>query len=231
MNENEKTVYLDCINEPRCLVAARFYKQVKQFRILGNHSEACPPDENVKMKIKFEAFLKKSVIEEKNSAVSVLSLYKQAIKERFQGIWLPGNHRKSFLEVLRRLRTNRKAAHDKPKNSNRMQTKKCDAATSPILIDTANHQDQATALPSPTVIRSKGNDGANENSPKPSTSGSSCDVTTLPILEQRFTQLSVEVQNDPAPSTHDDSMPLIVFSPFVNTNRSEATNEVNIQSK
>lgn len=229
MNENEKTVYLDCINEPRCLVAARFYKKEKQFRILGNHCEA--PDEKFKWKIKFEAFLKKSVIEEKNAAVSVLNLYKQAAKEHFQGIWLPENHRTTFLEVLRRLRTNRKAAHDKLKKSSRMQTKKCDAANSPILLDTANHKDQAIALPSPTVIRSKGNDGVNENSPKPSTSGSSCDAKTSPILEQRSTQLSVEVQIDPAPSTHDDSMPLIVFSPFVNESRSEATIEVNIQSR
>lgn len=54
VNGNDKTVYLDCINEPRCLVSARFYKEKKQFRVLGNHIEACPPDEKVKMKIHFE---------------------------------------------------------------------------------------------------------------------------------------------------------------------------------
>lgn len=71
VNENEKTVYLDCVNEPRCLVAARFYKNAKQFRIFGNHAETCPPDEKIKTKINFEEFLKKNVIETENSAVSV----------------------------------------------------------------------------------------------------------------------------------------------------------------
>lgn len=33
VNENEKTVYYDCFNEPRCLIAARFYKQTKVLRI------------------------------------------------------------------------------------------------------------------------------------------------------------------------------------------------------
>lgn len=46
VNENEKTVYYDCLNEPRCLMAARFYKQAKALRMFGVHSEHCPPDSN-----------------------------------------------------------------------------------------------------------------------------------------------------------------------------------------
>lgn len=80
----------------KMIASARFYKQTKQFRMFGNHSELCPPDEKVKMKIHFEEFLKKSVIEEGNAGISVLNIYKQAAEQRYKGIWLPENHRYQF---------------------------------------------------------------------------------------------------------------------------------------
>lgn len=130
VNENEKTVYFDCLNEPRCLVAARLYKQAKSLKMFGNHSEFCPPDSKMKMKIHFEEFLRKDVLEDKNAAVTVLNLYKRAIEERYKGIWLPQNHRTDFLSVLRRLRNYHKT---KPtKKSNLVEPKCKDVATSPI---------------------------------------------------------------------------------------------------
>lgn len=226
VNSNDKTVYLDCINEPRCLVAARFYKQSKQFRVLGNHFEECAPDEKVKMKIHFEEFLKKSVIEEENAAISVLNLYKRAAEERYKGIWFPENHRTNFLLVLRRIRSNRKTTHDKPKNSKRTQTQKCDVATSPILVDI---QEQAAALPSPTAICLNESENANAKASTPSTSGSICDKATSPMLPNGFTPRSIEVQNDPTLDTiNDDSTPLIVFSPVGNESCSVAAEKINI---
>lgn len=131
VNENEKTVYLDCLNEPRCLAAARFYKKAKQFRLFGNHvAEICPPDGKMKTKIHFEEFLKKDVIEVENAAVSVLNVYKRAVENRYHGIWLPENHRQSFLPVLRRLRNYQKNNDGQPKKSKRGAIKTCDAATS-----------------------------------------------------------------------------------------------------
>lgn len=131
VNENEKTVYFDCLNEPRCLVAARLYKQAKSLKMFGNHSKFCPPDSKMKMKIHFEEFLRKDVLEGQNVAVSVLNLYKRAIEERYKGIWLPENHRTNFLPVLRRLRNYHKT---KPlKKSNLAAPKSKDVATSPIV--------------------------------------------------------------------------------------------------
>lgn len=132
VNENEKTVYYDCFNEPRCLLAARYYKQSKALKMFGTHSECCPPDAKMKMKMKihFEEFLKKDVLANENAAVSVLNVYKRAIDDRYKGIWLPINHRSDFLPVLRRLRSYNK---NKPKKSNRgLPPSKKDAATSPI---------------------------------------------------------------------------------------------------
>lgn len=130
VNENQKTVYYDCLDEPRCLVAARFYKQSKSLKLFGNHSEYCPPDAKTKLKIHFEEHLKKAVLADENKTVSVLNIYKRAINDRYTDIWLPINHQSDFLPVLRRLRTYNK---NKPKKSEDNETKKKDAATSPIV--------------------------------------------------------------------------------------------------
>lgn len=131
VNENEKTVYYDCLNEPRCLVAARLYKQTKSLKMFGNHSECCPPDSKMKIKIHFEEFLKKDVHANENAPISVLNIYKRAINDRYAGIWLPINHRSDFLPVLRRLQAYHKA---KPNNSQAVKSKKKDAVTSPIQV-------------------------------------------------------------------------------------------------
>lgn len=130
INENEKTVYFDCFNEPRCLVAARFYKSAQQFRLLGNHAEFCPPDEKVKTKIHFEEFLKKDIVKKENAAVSALNVYKRAVENRYDGIWLPENHRQSFLPVLRRIRNYQKADDAKANKSKRGAIEAHDVATS-----------------------------------------------------------------------------------------------------
>lgn len=142
MNENQKTVYLDCLNEPQCPAAARFYKDANQFRLFGNHAaQTCPPDGKMKMKIHFEEFLKNDVVREENAAVSVLNVYKQAVEHRYNGIWLPENHRSSFLAILRRIRDNQKAGHGKTKKSKRGVIDACDAATSSSM----NENSMATA--------------------------------------------------------------------------------------
>lgn len=69
------------------------------------------------------------MLAEENAAVSVLNLYKRAIEERYENVWLPPNHRKDFLVVLRRLRDYNK---NKPKKSKGVVMGKKDAATSPI---------------------------------------------------------------------------------------------------
>lgn len=139
VNENEKTVYMDCLNEPRCLVAAKYYKRAKQFKILGNHNvEICPPDEKMKMKIHFEEFLKKDVIQKENTSISVLNVYKQAVETRYKGIWLPQDHRQKFLPVLRRIRDYQKTNVGKPKKSKRDAINSCDAATSPMATMSSN---------------------------------------------------------------------------------------------
>lgn len=131
VNENEKTVYLDCLNKPRCLAAAKFYKKAKQFCLFGNHAaEICPPDGKMKTKIHFEEFLKKDVVKEENAGVSVLNVYKQAIENRYNEIWLPENYRQSFLPVLRRIRNYKKADDSKTNKSKRGAIKACDVATS-----------------------------------------------------------------------------------------------------
>lgn len=132
-NENEVTVYLECLNAPRCLAAARFYKKVKEFRLFGNHAaETCPPDARMKTKIHFEEFLKKAVVVKENEAVSVLNVYKRTIENRYIGIWLPQDHRQTFLAILRRIRKNQKTNGAKPNKSKRNAIEMCDAASSPI---------------------------------------------------------------------------------------------------
>lgn len=86
VNENERTVYFDCYNEPQCLISARFYKNSNAVRMFGNHGDICPPDAKIKMKIHFEEFLKREMIAEENAAVSALNIYKRAIGERYKGI-------------------------------------------------------------------------------------------------------------------------------------------------
>lgn len=154
MNENEKTVYLDCLNEPRCLAAARFYKKAKQFYLLGNHAaEICPPDEKMKTKIHFEEFLKKDVIEKENAAVSVLNVYKRAVENRYDGIWLPENHRQLFLPILRRIRYSHKSNDSKPKKAQRNAIEMCDAATSysPNFSPTQKENPVASTSTNPSV--------------------------------------------------------------------------------
>lgn len=137
VNENEKTVYFDCFNAPRCLVASRYYKQTSALRLFGNHSEFCPPDSKIKMTIHFEEQLKKDVLAEENAAVSVLNVYKRAIEERYESIWLPPNHQKTFLLVLRRLRDYNKT---KPKKSKGVVMGTKNAATSPVGSQTPANQ-------------------------------------------------------------------------------------------
>lgn len=120
------------MNEPRCLAAARFYKKAKQFRLFGNHAaEICPPDDKIKTKIHFEEFLKRDVVGKENAAVSALNVYKRAVEDRYKGLWLPENHRQTFLPVLRRIRSYQKTNDDKPKKSKRGAIKTRDSATSP----------------------------------------------------------------------------------------------------
>lgn len=183
VNENEKTVYYDCLNEPRCLVAARFYKRAKAVQMFGNHSEWCPPDSKMKMKIHFEEFLKRDVLDIENAAVSVLNLYKRAIEERYKSIWLPENHRTKFLPVLRRLRNYHKA---KPEKSGCAEPKSKDAACSPI---GPPNQIQVGALITPSS-RSK--------TPIPLNRHSNCKATTS--KDQSGAAMSSDMATSPMPN-------------------------------
>lgn len=184
VNENEKTVYFDCLNEPRCLLAARYYKQTKALRMFGNHSEYCPPDAKTKMKIHFEEYLKKAVLADENAAASVLNIYKRAIDERYKDIWLPTNHRSDFLPVMRRLRNYNKT---KPKNSNRSKASKKDAATSPIGPQIQNQVAIATVpteivvSKSPVPINAAQNDLPTTSTAE--TGGIMCDMATSPMRD------------------------------------------------
>lgn len=161
VNENEKTVYLDCLNEPRCLAAARFYKEAKEFRLFGNHcAEICPPDGKMKIKIHFEEFLKKDVIEKENAAVSVLNVYKRAVEYRYMGIWLPENHRQTFLTVLRRIRNYQKVNDGKLKKSKRAEIQTCDAGTS--LVTNFSPTQVENPMASPVATTSAQSDNNNK---------------------------------------------------------------------
>lgn len=60
VNENERIIYLNCLNDPLCLAAARYYKNAKQFRLFGNHNTMiCPPDDKEKPKSTSKSFWKK----------------------------------------------------------------------------------------------------------------------------------------------------------------------------
>lgn len=83
----------------------------------------------MKTKIHFEEFLKKDVLREENVAVSVLNVYKQAIENRYNGIWLPENHRSSFLAILRRIRSHQKPVDAKTNNSKRGAIEACENST------------------------------------------------------------------------------------------------------
>lgn len=150
VNENGTTVYLDCLNQPNCLVAARFYKKEKQFRLLGNHDvDICPPDDKMKTKIHFEEFLKKHVLEKGNAEVSVLNIYKRVVEDRYKGLWLPENHRQNFLVVLRRIRNSKKNIDGKLKLVKNDELKKCDVATSPIVDLSSTETNTLAQLVSP----------------------------------------------------------------------------------
>lgn len=155
VNENEKTVYLDCYNAPTCLAAAKFYKKNKEFRLYGNHADFCPPDVKVKTKIHFEAFLKKNVTADENVGVSVLNIYKKAVKHRYEGLWLPENHRQTFLPVLRRIRGYQKT---KPKNSKPAEIESSHASPSPLPNLSPLQNENSTEL---TAISAE-NDSGNE---------------------------------------------------------------------
>lgn len=71
----------------------------------GNHENICPPIAHEKAKIQFEGYLNEEAINPKNDGVSGLNLYKRALKEKFDGIWLPKNHQATFLASLRRKRS------------------------------------------------------------------------------------------------------------------------------
>lgn len=228
VNENDKTAYFDCINEPRCLVAARVYKQTQQFRMFGNHIEACPPDEKVKMKIHFEEYLKKAVVDVENAALSVLNVYKQAAEVRYKGIWLPENHRTNFLVVLRRIRSYQKATVGKPKKSRKgqPQAQKCDVATSPMMAADTQHQN-AVVLSPPSISSSESVSG-NKNRSMATTSGTSCDAATSPMVSNRSTSPSVEVESETSPKPMNDSAALTVLSPPENEIDSAKSKKVNI---
>lgn len=157
VNQNETTVYLDCVNEPRCLVAARFYKKSKEFRLFGNHlAEICPPDQKMKTKIHFEEFLKKEIERSENASVSVLNVYKQAIENRYNGIWLSENHRQNFLPVLRRIRNYLKTIDGKAKGV------KCDEIgkqqfqkASSLITNVSLAQVENSAVPSVATVSTK----------------------------------------------------------------------------
>lgn len=62
-------------------------------------------------KITFEKYLMDQVNDPKNADITPLNLYKQGLKYKFNGIWLPDGHRSKFLAKLRRIRN---AARRKP---------------------------------------------------------------------------------------------------------------------
>lgn len=134
VNGNDKTVYLDCLNKPHCSAVARFYKKSKSIRLLGDHAiDICPPDDKIKRMIHFEEFLKKYVLEKVNATHSILNLYKRVARVRYEGLWLPEDHRQKFLPILRRLRNSKKSIANKPKQPKNGTKNKCEAATSPIV--------------------------------------------------------------------------------------------------
>lgn len=100
--ENGRTIYLDCLNAPNCLAGARIVKEGNEVLKLGNHTDQ-KPDEHFAMKIAFEALLKIEARKQENESVSVLNLYKRAIKNN-SGLWLPIGHQQTFLVKLRRIR-------------------------------------------------------------------------------------------------------------------------------
>lgn len=140
--ENGQTVYLDCMNEPGCTAGARLYKGTGRVETLGTHSDE-KPNENVIMRIQFEAFLKMQAQSAQHSGQSVLNLYKNALDINFKGIWLPSDHKGLFLAKLRRIRKYelQKQRNPKPRQNH---VSIVDASTSPI---TPNTIARAVAVP------------------------------------------------------------------------------------
>lgn len=142
--ENAQTIYLDCLNEPGCIAGARFYKQDRRVEKFGTHSDE-KPNENMVMRIHFEAFLKKQARSAQHAGQSVLNLYKAALAVNFKGIWLPSDHKVSFLTKLRRIRKYEVEKKNKPKICRaRATVLTVDTATSPF---TPNSIAQANVLP------------------------------------------------------------------------------------
>lgn len=123
-NENAQTVYLDCFNGPSCIAGARIMKQTGEVIKFSNHSDE-KPDEHVVLKIIFEANLMSEVRRPENNAISVLNLYKRSLALN-RGIWLPIDHKSTFLAKLRRVRK-----YEKSKKEN-MQIRTVVAATADV---------------------------------------------------------------------------------------------------
>lgn len=133
--ENPQTIYLDCFNEPNCIAGARFYKQTGHIETFGTHSDE-KTDESIIFKIAFETFLKNQARSNEFASTSVLNLYKNALSDNFKGIWLPTNHKSTFLAKLRRIR---KYENEKKKvgkvctRPSRATALTSDASTSPMI--------------------------------------------------------------------------------------------------
>ncbi|XP_031626282.1 uncharacterized protein LOC116342708 [Contarinia nasturtii] len=102
-NENTQTVYFDCFNEPNCIAGARFNKQTGLVEKFGTHSHEKLEESGI-FKIEFESLLKNQARSSEFANVSVLNLYKNALAGYFKGIWLPNDHKATFLTKLRRIR-------------------------------------------------------------------------------------------------------------------------------
>lgn len=142
--ENENTIYFDCFNEPTCTAGARFHKRTERVDHLGTHSDD-KPNENIIMRIQFEAFLKKQARSTQHANQSVLNLYKAALAGNFKGIWLPNDHKASFLGKLRRIR--KYEVKEKPRNQKIVRQNRAimiDASTSPM---SPNNITRAIAVP------------------------------------------------------------------------------------
>lgn len=127
---------MDCFNEPRCLAGARFYKGNGRVEKLGTHSDE-KPNENVMLRIHFEALLKKQARSAQHANRSVLNLYKAALAVNYKGILLPSDHKTSFLAKLRRIRKYELEKQRNPKpQQNRTLTVGVDASTSPFTPNT-----------------------------------------------------------------------------------------------
>lgn len=126
---------MDCFNQPNCVAGARYYKQTGAVVKLGIHTDG-KPDEHTVLKISFEAFLKNEARKQENEGITLLNLYKRAMATNFKGIWLPSDHRSSFLVKLRRIRKYGKDKKEGKANKGRPKADMVSIGTSPL---TANN--------------------------------------------------------------------------------------------